>query len=149
MKKGFTLIELMIVIIIIGILATVGIIQYQTAVEKSRGSEAKQFLGHLRGLCAAIYLETEDAQDCQKDDGRDLTIGQTGGIPGPKITDCELSNFFAYAVEDCDQTSCKFVARRCAVNTGKKPGSTKAFELHLTTDFATGNDTWYSPDGTY
>ena len=64
MRKGFTLIEIMIVIIIVGILATMGIVQYTKAIEKARGAEAKNFLGSLRSQCGAIYLENSDTATC-------------------------------------------------------------------------------------
>ncbi|MBU0504178.1 MAG: prepilin-type N-terminal cleavage/methylation domain-containing protein, partial [Candidatus Omnitrophica bacterium] len=48
MKRGFTLLELMIVIIIVGVLATLGITQYQTAIERARGAEARQVISQLR-----------------------------------------------------------------------------------------------------
>ena len=62
--RGFTLLELMIVIIIVGVLATLGVMQYQAAIEKSRGAEARQILGQLRSQCAGYYMEDSNGSDC-------------------------------------------------------------------------------------
>jgi prepilin-type N-terminal cleavage/methylation domain-containing protein len=40
-KKGFTLLELIVVIVIIGVLATLGLTQYASMVERGRSAEAK------------------------------------------------------------------------------------------------------------
>ena len=47
--RGFTLLELLMVVIIIAILASIALPQYFKTVERSRGSEALQILATIRG----------------------------------------------------------------------------------------------------
>ena len=55
MKKGFSLIELLVVVLIIGILSSIALPQYTNAVEKARLSEALSMIGSLKtGIDAYI-----------------------------------------------------------------------------------------------
>ncbi len=47
-KKGFTLLEVLIVVIIIGILASIALPQYTITIEKSKSAEAATNIGSLR-----------------------------------------------------------------------------------------------------
>ena len=61
MQKGFTLIELMIVVAIIAILAAIAIPQYQTYVAKSQVSRVMSESGQIRTAVEACILDGRDA----------------------------------------------------------------------------------------
>ena len=65
MQKGFTLIELMIVVAIIGILAAVAIPQYQNYIAKSQVSRVMGETGALRTAIETAVLEGDDATALQ------------------------------------------------------------------------------------
>jgi len=58
-KKGFTLIELMIVVAIIGILAAIAIPQFAQLVAKSQEGATKGNLGTLRSSLSIYYGDLE------------------------------------------------------------------------------------------
>jgi len=59
MKKGFTLIELMIVVAIIGILAAIAIPQFANLVAKSQEGRTKANLGTIRSALSIYYGDLE------------------------------------------------------------------------------------------
>ena len=63
-SKGFTLVELLISIAIIGILAAVGIPQYTQYKVRAYDAHSKQALKDMHLLCNAYWLDTDPDQGC-------------------------------------------------------------------------------------
>jgi len=135
MNKAFTLLELIVVIIIIGVLATLGVTQYGRMVEKARGAEAKAILGDIRYLAYAYRLANGTVLGFA---AVNANIG-TGVDQIPSA--CAGTHYFSYGVSPSDP-SVTITATRCTAG-GKTPqGLAPAGTLVLTSNVTTGVDTW-------
>ena len=142
MKKGFTLLELIVVIIVIGILATLGITQYTRMVERARGVEARTVLGAIRTNSAAIYMQ--ESNSCTNCTATNVVIGVD--YPGPAAANCTGAFYFWYSTTAA-ATGFTGTATRCTAG-GKAPqGIAPVGTVTLATDFSTGADTWTTSGG--
>lgn len=114
MQKGFTLIELMIVVAIIGILAAIAIPQYQNYVAKSQVSRVMSEVGSLRTAAESCIL-----------DGK-LTVGTAAG-------NCQLGNTTSNLVSTFTPTLGSATANATLVAT---------FGTNAATQIATKTLTW-------
>lgn len=134
-KKGFTLLEIIVVLIIIGIIATLGFSQYTRVIEKGRTSEGKSNLGTIRTMTVAHYQENGTYPDNDY-------INDVLDLPTGTDNNCAATNtnyYFQYAI---DSGTGEASAYRCTTN-GKSPEADSAYTLSLTVD-GTGSST---PDG--
>jgi len=102
-RKGFTLVELAVVIVIIGVLAAFGVPRFLKSVERSKASEAFQYLAAVRaaqerylakeGVYASDLNDLDITQNTPKyftvdSDGLDVTAGT---ISDPEAADWSLT----------------------------------------------------------
>ena len=135
-NKGFTLFELIVVIIIIGILATLGFTQYARVVEKGRTAEAISVLGTIRIAARAYYLQNG---------AYPATLGELA-VNAPEA--CTTTHYFYYSVVTWAPCECpgaaanaSAVAHRCTGG-GKTPDA--AVECSVVICFDSGS-IWTGP----
>ena len=139
MKRGFTLIEIIVVIIIVGILAAVGITQYSKTVERGRAAEARTILGFTRKLAYEYYLANGTLTGITD---ADLSVG---GASSPIPSSCRSTHYFHYSIRGAVTDSVIEVGAWRCLTGGKTPQgdpSWTCIELALKSDFSTGNDCW-------
>lgn len=133
MKKGFTLIELIVVVMILLILATLAMPQFFKVAEKARAGEGVNLLGALRSSMLRYFTEYGNTSDNITNydvelNSKYFNVNNTqiiGGI-GNWTSDEEIAN----------------ITR----NDVKRPGNVAEYTLHIDTD----GDIWCtSTDGDY
>tara|TARA_B100000686_G_scaffold4482_1_gene4492 strand:+ start:127 stop:876 length:750 start_codon:yes stop_codon:yes gene_type:complete len=97
-ESGFTLIEMLIVIAIIGILASVAIPQYNQYKIRAYDAHSKQALKDIHLLCNAYWLDTSTLQGCDLSKIKEETYGfnQNAGLVAT-LRSSPLDNFCANA----------------------------------------------------
>jgi len=118
-RKGFTLFELLMVIMIVGILSALGFSQFGKMVEKSRVAEAKTILGNIRVSERAYFLDN---------------FGYTSemdmvGLNAP--TSCTATHYFSYAISSATADNFTAVATRCTSTDGKFPAGDEAYDVSV------------------
>lgn len=89
MKKGFTLVEMLVVVMIIGILSSMALPNYMRSIEKSRATEAMTL---LKSLNDAVYAYSAEKSSCPPSFSKLLIE-----VPGTKVSDTEVrTKYFAY-----------------------------------------------------
>jgi len=114
-NKAFTLLELIIVIIIVGILATLGLNQYTNIIEKGRQAEARSILGILANNLHTYRLQSG------------TLIGATyadGGIGTSIPSSCDSSHYFYYVFDLNVDPNPNLWAIRCTAS-GRPPQGTQ------------------------
>ena len=108
-RKGFTLMELIIVVIIIAILAAIGLPQFFRAAGKAKEARAKSNLGHIR----KVELAIESTRGTFQTFGLTQTVNLTADIDTDGINDIEINFFdndYRYSVVGVVATAAPLVA---------------------------------------
>jgi type IV pilus assembly protein PilE len=116
-QKGFTLIELMIVVVVVGILAAVALPSYKESVDRGRRSEAKAVLGQMQNWMERYY--TENGRYDQNQFGQALN---TAALAYPAAPGGGAISTYTIGIEALTATTFNLVATRAGTMAADKCG---------------------------
>jgi len=121
-RSGFTLLEIIIVIIIVGVLASLALPRFFATVEFSKGTEGLNAMASIRGSIERCYLMTAGTYvGC--DAFATLDLDDPSGSPG---------NHFTYAITAVGTTGYTIVAERNSYDGDSADGDTISLTQDLT-----------------
>ncbi len=120
-KRGFTLLELSITILIVGILSAVGLIQFNKMVEKNRTAEAKRILGNIRVAELSYFLNNN------------TYTSSMDSLAQSSPTSCTNTHYFSYSISAATADDFTAVATRCTAG-GKFPDAPAGAGYTITVD---------------
>ncbi|MFA4854719.1 MAG: prepilin-type N-terminal cleavage/methylation domain-containing protein [Candidatus Omnitrophota bacterium] len=132
-EYGFTLIELIVVIIILGILAALGITQYSNVVERGRVAEARMRIGVMRQLATEYYWE------------KGTLLGLNQPWLGVDNT-CSSNGFYRCRMGTLEEDRVNLSCVRCVEGEGGKNPSGAYYNIFLRWTPATGLQEWFCTD---
>ncbi len=132
-EAGFTLLELIVSVVIIGILASIAIPRYVRVTEKGRTAEARDILGQIRSAEVAYALENNDQY--------------TTSLPALQVSvasgACNSNYYFRYSIAG-GGASFTAAADRCTSGQGGKyPDFPYAYRLNITQNGVVGGTPGY------
>ena len=143
-RKGFTLIEVMITVMIVGVLATAATPILTNSVERAKTSEATAALGSIRRAMRMHYVEHGTYRNPQFTAGRKVTFG---GILAISDTDLEGRYFSSecYTFEKVKRRTFRII---CSGMSSSAPGGREV--AHVILYVNQKGDIWRggAPDGT-
>lgn len=130
-SKGATFLEMVVVIVIIGVLASLGFAHYAHICEKARVDSAKQTLWEIRVAWGQYIMNYRD---------NDVTFQDLNLTPHEAFpSSCRPEQYFRYGLSRTHA-----IATRCT-RAGKPPQGPRAYEVTLNLE----NSTWGGTPGYY
>ena len=111
LQKGFTLVELMVVVAIVGILSAVALPSFLNQTAKAKGTEcAQKTAGILKQVTAEAVMSVDDADDLASS----LATSETASSGNCEITVSAITNGVAQAqVAGKEELAGKYAANAC------------------------------------